>query len=923
MLRCSTGVTMNYRQLLYNRFFSSGFFILLLWPFFSIGASNHSASTYFDDYDYLVTVYDERGQPLPGVSIYSDDYKVATSTDFDGIAVLKDVKYNQELNFTFIGYQSIKLPFYEIRKKNGKVKLFPQVEELKEIVVVGRRDDRPEDVPYTTEQVTKEDLALTESQTSVDALQQHAGVFVQKSQMGGGSPIMRGFEANRVLLVVDGVRMNNAIYRSGHLQNAISIDNGMLERMEVTFGPGSLLYGSDALGGVVHFRSKEPKLNFDKSPGSHKSESNFYTRFSSANEEKSLHADVNYGKNKWATLTSFTFTDYGDLRSGNNRPTGYEHFGRRLYLVRRVDEGDQVVENVILNSDSTFSDNSNVQIGTAYSQMDFTQKIKIQPHRNTYHLFNFQFSTTSDVPRYDALTEQKSNDPKNLKWAEWYYGPQKRLLASWKTRLSNTTKFYDRATFIASFQKLEEDRLKRKHKNNQRTFNLEEVEVYSLTADFDKKLDSLGRKEMIYGVEVNHNNVNSTAGNVLMSSERLLLNELTRYPGSGNGLTTAAVYGNLRWNSRDSMLVANAGLRYTAANLYSAFSADSIIIWPERYIDGINNFNSDLTWSGGLTYSTKDNFQARAMISKAFRSPNLDDFSKIREKNGIVTIPNPDLKPETSINYELSVAKQFGQVFNDSGKAATLSATVYYTQVNDFIVRRNVALPDGSRVLVMGNDSLETVGNRNASTGYIYGGSFSADLQLGNRFKLSSNINFTKGRESFFNEDDPDYIIDTVVAASHIPPTYGNTSLTYYGKKFTISASANYFGKKAIQDYGVVGISYNADGSVNIQREGGSDNPEYSYTTSGYYFNEIIENGERRLELLCNNPGPEGECEPEYVGTLAYTTFNLYTSFKLTKHLSANLAIENIMDLHYRSFASGVSGAGRNFILSLRANFGN
>ena len=76
---------------------------------------------------------------------------------------------------------------------------------------------------------------------------------MQKSQSGGGSPLIRGFEANRVLLVIDGVRMNNAIYRSGHVHNAISIDANSLERTEVIFGPSSVGYGSDALGGVIHF----------------------------------------------------------------------------------------------------------------------------------------------------------------------------------------------------------------------------------------------------------------------------------------------------------------------------------------------------------------------------------------------------------------------------------------------------------------------------------------------------------------------------------------------------------------------------------------------------------------------------------------------------------------------------------------------
>ena len=222
----------------------------------------------------------------------------------------------------------------------------------------------------------------------------------------------------------------------------------------------------------------------------------------------------------------------------------------------------------------------------------------------------------------------------------------------------------------------------------------------------------------------------------------------------------------------------------------------------------------------------------------------------------------------------------------------------------------------------MGIDSLETIAKFNAATGHIYGGTFAAEVDLGSRLRFKSTISFIKGKESFYSDEDPLHIIDTLVPASHIPPTHGNASLTYKGKKFTISASASYFGRKPVYEYGVVNISRNQDGQTVIEREGGSDNLEYSYTSAGYFFKETFVNGERSIPLTCNNPGPEDECDPELVGTLSYTLFNLYTSYKLTDELTLGFGVENIADLHYRPFSSGVSGAGRNFILSLRAGFG-
>ena len=133
-----------------------------------------------------------------------------------------------------------------------------------------------------TQIITANDLKRANAQNTADALSMNGQVFVQKSQQGGGSAILRGFEASRVLMVVDGVRMNNIQYRAGHLQNVISVDNNILDRIEVLFGPSSTVYGSDALGGVIHMRTKNPILSGDKS---FLSKGNAMFRYGSVNNE--------------------------------------------------------------------------------------------------------------------------------------------------------------------------------------------------------------------------------------------------------------------------------------------------------------------------------------------------------------------------------------------------------------------------------------------------------------------------------------------------------------------------------------------------------------------------------------------------------------------------------------------------------------
>jgi hemoglobin/transferrin/lactoferrin receptor protein len=90
--------------------------------------------------------------------------------------------------------------------------------------------------------LNEKDIANAQAQSTADLMSSAANLFVQKSQLGGGSPVIRGFEANRIQMVVDGVRMNNLIYRAGHLQNIVTIDNSMLSKVEVLSGPSSTIW---------------------------------------------------------------------------------------------------------------------------------------------------------------------------------------------------------------------------------------------------------------------------------------------------------------------------------------------------------------------------------------------------------------------------------------------------------------------------------------------------------------------------------------------------------------------------------------------------------------------------------------------------------------------------------------------------------
>lgn len=249
--------------------------------------------------------------PIKNVSIY-DHSDLLSRTDSKGLAHLLALHDTATLKFLHESYIDKKLTVAKIKELNYTVKLSPSVVTLDKMVVSASKwEEDKSEVPIKINTVTKKDADFYNPQTAADLLSTSNEVFVQKSQLGGGSPMIRGFSANSVLLVIDGVRMNNAIYRSGNLQNVISLDANTIERAEIIFGPGSIIYGSDALGGVVSFTSRNPVLSGNEK---FKASSDAMGRFSSVNLEKTGHLTVNLGTKIFGSLSSFTYSDFDDLR---------------------------------------------------------------------------------------------------------------------------------------------------------------------------------------------------------------------------------------------------------------------------------------------------------------------------------------------------------------------------------------------------------------------------------------------------------------------------------------------------------------------------------------------------------------------------------------------------------------------------------
>ena len=287
----------------------------------------------------------------------------------------------------------------------------------------------------------------------------------------------------------------------------------------------SVIYGSDAIGGVVHYQTKTPKFSSEKDTAGNHSVSS-YARYSSANNERTFHFDFNLGYEKIAAVTSVTFSNFGDLTMGKVTDPDYPEFGIVKYYADRIESRDTMVRK------QDFSK----QIGTAYSQTDVLEKIAFKVSDKVKLTLNAQYSTSSDVPRYDQLSRFEDNGI--LSWAEWNYGPQNRILGSINAEILSNSQFFDKVNILTHFQKIDEDRITRRFGDELRVVREEDVSVGGINIDFIKNNKN---KHLYYGAEVIHNIVESKA-----YAENILTNEKsaasTRYPDDGSTLSTAGVY---------------------------------------------------------------------------------------------------------------------------------------------------------------------------------------------------------------------------------------------------------------------------------------------------------------------------------------------------------------------------------------------
>jgi hemoglobin/transferrin/lactoferrin receptor protein len=780
-----------------------------------------------------ILVLDQEGkQALSGVDILDKKSKLSSRTNADGKAILSVFTEKNPITLSKTGFQSQTLTWEELSALDFVIHLEYSPFTLETTVISASRwNQNAADVPGKVRQLESEWLDLRNPSTTADWLGSSGEVFVQKSQLGGGSPMIRGFSANRLLYSIDGVRMNTAIFRSGNLQQVISIDPFSLQNTEVLFGPGAVMYGSDAIGGVMVFETLKPDHENQQLKG------NLVTRFSTAYSEETIHGDFSYGKGKWAFVSSATYFDFGDLVMGENK--GQDSYLRTSF-VKRINGQDQEVANP----------NPRKQLGSAYSQLNLMQKISFKASKNSTIDYAFHYSSTGNVPRYDRLIEKKDG---NLRFARWDYGPQRWTLHQLNWNVNSNSRWFDQAKITGASQFFEESRIDRRVGSASQFNRIEKVNAYSLNADFFKTL--FQSHFLNYGVEAILNTVESK-GQTL----NILTNQQTaassRYPDAT--WTSWAVYGNYAVPLSNKLKMQSA-LRYNLNGIDADFR-NNLAFFPLPVLQFNDRYQS-LTGNLGLVYQANPSFSISPQVATGFRAPNVDDMGKIFDSQpGTVLVPNQELRSEYAYNAEVNLNKiLFGKI--------KLDLTGFYTWLDRAMVRRPSSW-NGQTELQYGGEISQIFSIQNAAFAEVKGIQAGMEVAISKELLFTSNYNWQKGVEELEDK--------TTSPSRHAAPNFGATKLRYQSKKMTLELSSQYsaampFEKMPQEEIGKPAI--------------------YATDTNG-------------------NP-----YSPSWL------IVNFATRIPITPSIQINAGIENIGDLQYRGYSSGIVSPGRNFQVSVKGTF--
>ena len=442
------------------------------------------------------------------------------------------------------------------------------------------------------------------ARTVPEALRFEEGVLIQRTNLGGGAPFLRGMVGNQVLYMVDGIRLNNAIYRGGPNQYLNTIDPFFVDQVEIVRGPGSVLYGSDAMGGTINVLTHR-REDYSKDGGTN---GRIMGRASTAEKEQTAHLGMEANAKTYFGITlSGNYRKFDDVDPGGKEPLqepyGYEE------------------QNLAANLDFNFGEHVIWQLSGHFVNLD-------------------------NVPNYDP------SNPSNV------FEPQRRNLYYTKIHLNDLSENLDRIVLFGAYHRQREGREKIKSSSpDLETRDLDIVNTFSGGLQLESPIGPWVR--FILGSEIYDDYVSSSR-----EVENLPSGQIREVDGQFPDLstyTTAAGYMEARLTPLHA--VDNFGLKLVPGVRYTYIKPNIVMKDIDLGDVEINEPIEDVTWAFHNLFSFEKYHGIILGISRGFRAPGIDDLAKFGYEDGRYDVPNDQLEAEKMIQYELGYRVTHPNIF--------------------------------------------------------------------------------------------------------------------------------------------------------------------------------------------------------------------------------------------------------------------
>ena len=714
---------------------------------------------------------------IDGVLVYFEG-DLQTKTNKKGSVDLSLFKNTDTLFFSCIGYEEV----YVVKEKlQGELYLNPIEYSFPLINIIAEKESFVnQEQNFNTLKLKK--ISMLSVVNSSDLVEKMPNVSIQENQSGGASLNVRGMEANRLLLVVDDVVLNNTIYRGGHVQNSNFINPLTLKKIEILNGPSCVSYGDGSMGSAVVFNTINPLLTNEVRHFLHQ-------QYESSSKGKVVQYHIRHGSNKLAFFTSINVKSFGNLRMGKNRYHGYENWGRDIYVT-----------------------NENEQLETNYSQLHFLNKMAMRVNNNSTININSHYFMSSIINRYDKINDIKDGEKK---YTHWYYGPQSHFLNQISFHLKKQKLLFDKFSFSTSFQDLNESRNKQKLNEEYMSIREEAVSVHDLKFEMNKYYS---KSKINYGAEYRRQFVKSKAR--LENSYGENYYNSTRYPDGGSSVADYSIYVQAKSHITPFMSI-YLGSRLNNNCLDAKFNDTITFKLP---FSNISNKNSSLTYSLGIDYELNENVGFNVSFYSGFRNPNLDDVGKVFSKNDLyVVVPNDNLNPEKTINFESKIFLKKGSVFS-------LSAIYFHSTISDVIMKAFSNL-NGSDSIVYDGEVMRVQMNQNIESAKIHGGGVNLDFNISKNLIFSCMSDYKLGRD---HKNQP---------ISHISPFSIKSDLIYKFKASSVKLYHHYNGRKKPDEYDLYGVDNLSEATENGNPKWQTINFRYTKELEkGYILSVAVEN---------------------------------------------------------------------------------